>query len=197
MTQADQTLAMYLHLARATHMRMQPMVRDKLLVLAGVRAEEMGLAPISALCRQRVLAHNARHLLGSWPTLGAAVVDERFQTYLKQLKRRYSREKAEHMLHSLGIELGRERELYANDLEYAAALLDTQPEAIAALLARGLPSVTPDRRPGDSEPSARQRRVGDGRRAARLRDALVVWGPFLAGLAVLTAWAALAGALGP
>ena len=40
------------------------------------------------------------------------------------------REKTEHMLDTLGIELGREREAYFSDLEYAAALLDTRPEAI-------------------------------------------------------------------
>jgi hypothetical protein len=112
------------------------MVRDKLLVLAGVQAEEMGLEPISALCRHRILAHNARHLVRRWPTLTDALEDERFQSYLKQLKRRYSHEKIEHMLDSLGIELGRERDAYFSDLEYAAALLDTQPEKIDDLLAQ-------------------------------------------------------------
>ena len=61
--------------------------------------------------------------------------DSDFQGYLKQLRRRYSREKTEHMLDTLEIELGREREAYFTDLEYAAALLDTRPEAIDAILA--------------------------------------------------------------
>lgn len=135
MAEADRTLGMYLHLARASGLRRQPMVRDKLLILAGVQAEQMGLEPISALCRHRILAHNARHLVRSWPTMTAALADEHFRSYLKQLNRRYSREKIEHMVHSLGIELAHEREAYFDDLEYAAALLDTRPDSIAEILA--------------------------------------------------------------
>src|SRR5262249_48080401 len=114
MADADRLLGMYLHLARASHMRQQPMVRAKLLVLAGVQAGGMGLAQISALCGHKILMHNRRHLVRRWPTLETALTDEHFQTYLKQLKRRYSREKIEHMMHALGIEMGQEREAYFN-----------------------------------------------------------------------------------
>jgi hypothetical protein len=165
------------------------MVRDKLLVLAGVQAEARGLAPISALCRHKVLEHNGRHMLRDWPTVQLALDDERFQAYLKQLTRRYSKEKAEYMLHSLGIELGRERALYANDLEYAAALLDTQPEAIDDILVEA---------PGKS-PNASRHWPADGLEGAdangafgghapgrsRRRRLLVVWGPFFLGATVL------------
>ncbi len=135
MAEADRMLGTYLHLARASHVRRQPLVRDKLLILAGVQAAEMGLEPISALCRHKILAHNAHHLLGQWPSFDAALDDAKFQGYLKQLRRRYSREKTEHMLDALEIELGRERDAYFTDLEYAAALLDTRPEAISTILA--------------------------------------------------------------
>ena len=77
-----------------------------------------------------------------WPTLAEALADPRFQAYLKQLNRRYSREKIEHMLDSLGIELGHERDAYFSDLEYAAALLDTRPENIADLVARDPATLT-------------------------------------------------------
>src|SRR5262245_41694825 len=103
MAEADRLLGMYLHLARASSMRQQPMVRVKLLVLAGVQAEEMGLENISALCRHRILGQNGRHLVRRWPTFGEAMSAESFQTYLKQVRRRYSSEKVEHMVHSLGI----------------------------------------------------------------------------------------------
>ncbi len=137
MADAEGMLGVYLHLARASKLRRQPLVHDKMLILAGVRAEEMGLEPISALCRHRILTHNAHHLVGQWPTLGAALADDQFQSYLKQLRRRFSPEKTEHMLHSLGIEMGRERQAYFSDLEYAASLLDTRPEMIAGILADG------------------------------------------------------------
>jgi hypothetical protein len=194
MPEPDRLLGTYLHLARASQLRLQPMVRDKLLVLAGVQAESMGLAPISAVCRERVLAHNARHMIRKWPTLEIALADERFCAYLKQLKRRYSKEKIEHMLATLGIELGRERALYANDLEYAAALLDVEPAAIDELLASqpARPAPPPDRRgptvAGASLPDRAMAQIDSGSRARYL---LIVWGPFLLGLSVLALSAAL------
>jgi hypothetical protein len=188
MADADRMLGMYLHLARASHLRRQPMVRDKLLVLAGVQAQEMGLEQISALCRHKILAHNARHLVRQWPTLTAALADEPFQSYLKQLRRRYSAEKIEHMVHSLGIELGREREAYFSDLEYAAALLDTRPESIADILAedpRQFVEVRDVARPTD----ALRPRRGVPWTTAKVFNVLIVWGPFFVGLLVLAAWA--------
>ena len=69
MAEADRVLGMYLHLARASKLRQQPLVRAKLLVLAGVQAEAMGLDEISALCRHRILSQNPRHLVRRWPTM--------------------------------------------------------------------------------------------------------------------------------
>lgn len=180
MADADRTLGMYLHLARASHMRRQPMVRDKLLVLAGVQAEQMGLEEISALCRHKILAHNARHLVRGWPTLTAALADEKFQSYLKQLKRRYSAEKTEHILHSLGIELGREREAYFNDLEYAAALLDTRPGSIAAILARDPCSLSVEDPPaGDTLRLDAREQLTAARSQNRVLNWFLEWGPWL------------------
>jgi hypothetical protein len=195
MAEADQLLGMYLHLARASSLRGQPMVHVKLLVLAGVQAEEMGLAEISALCRHRILGHNSRHLVRRWPTLGEALATENFQGYLKQLRRRYSSEKIEHMMHSLGIEMGRERAAYFSDAEYAAALLDTRPDAIAEILAR------PPAPPGPRRPQRRAAAAATAARPARpvappARNLLVVWAPVAAGLVGLAVWAIAARALG-
>jgi hypothetical protein len=194
MAEPHRLLGVYLHLARASELRLQPMVRDKLLVLAGVQAESMGLAPIAALCRHKVLAHNGRHMLRRWPTLEVALDDERFQIYLKQLLRRYSNEKAEHMLHSLGIELGRERDLYANDLEYAAALIDTQPGAIEKILGREAETSPQPSRRRSTVAASRAGANGTSCERARgqpgVRDLLVVWGPFLLGALTLAVLAA-------
>ena len=136
MADADRLLGMYLHLARASKMRRQPLVRAKLLVLAGVQADAMGLAQIAALCRHRVLAQNPRHLVRRWPTISEALLAEPFQSHVKQLRRRYSHEKVEHMLESLGIEMGQERAAYFSDSEYAAALLNTRIETIEDVLSQ-------------------------------------------------------------
>jgi hypothetical protein len=134
MAETGELLGIYLHLARASEIRKRPLVRDKLLVLSGVLAAERGMAPLAAYCRQRVLASNQNHLVGRFPTLAAALDDERFRHYLARLRTHYSRERAEYMLSSLGIDLARERAAYFNDYEYAAALLGTTPEAIESRL---------------------------------------------------------------
>lgn len=185
MAPPDRILGMYLHLARASHARQQPMVRDKLLIMAGVQAQEMGLEEISALCRHKILAHNSRHLIRRWSTLNAALADERFQSYLKQLRRRYSAEKIEHMLHSLGIELGRERDAYFSDLEYAASLLDTQPEKIAGILAQ------PPGNKSGLRADAAANSPDTARRPRWLLNVLVVWIPLVTVLVALAALAIL------
>src|SRR6186713_3350252 len=105
MSTAHEPLGMYLHLARASQQRSRPLVRDKMLVLAGAIAAERGLDQVAACCRQRVLAHNAGHMVGQYPTLAVALEDEQFQTYLRKLRRDFPLEKAEHVLDSLGIQI--------------------------------------------------------------------------------------------
>ncbi len=113
------------------------MVRDRMLILAAVTADEMGLAQIAAACRQRVLDHNAYHMLRDWETIAEARQDTRFQTYLRGLRRRCPPEKAEHMLVTLGVEWVNERAAYYSDEEYAAALLAGTPANAPAELAAG------------------------------------------------------------
>ena len=43
------------------------------LALASV---EIDLAPIAAACREFILKHNGRHLVGRWPTIAAALAEE-------------------------------------------------------------------------------------------------------------------------
>jgi hypothetical protein len=116
-------LARYLHLARAAELRRQPLVRDRVLLLAGVIAAQIDLAPIAAACRERILAHNPRHLAARWPTIGEALAHEDFQSLVNQLSTRYGPENVERLVEQLGIERGRERAAYASDGEFAAALL--------------------------------------------------------------------------
>jgi hypothetical protein len=180
MASEDRLLGMYLHLARASQLRKQPMVRAKLLVLAGVQADAMGLDEIAALCRHKVLAQNGRHLVRRWPTISAALDAEGFQTYLKQLQRRYSNEKVEHMVQSLGIVMGRERAAYFSDTEYAAALLDTKVESIAGVIAAEPAKVNGHKRSPEDKPAP----TVDALPAPAPR-ALVVWAPFALGLIAL------------
>ena len=125
-------LGLYLHLARASQQRRRPLIRDRLLVLAGVIAAELDLHTVAAHCRQQVLDHNPRHFVRHWPHFASALADEEFQSQLRQLQRRYPREKAEQMLDSLGIQMAREREAYFSDYEYAAAILGQSTDELDA-----------------------------------------------------------------
>lgn len=133
MAESLQHLAMVLHLARASEHRRRPFVRDKLLLIAGAEAVDLGLEQIGEYCRHKILEHNPGHLLRHFPSLSAARHDEHFLAQLRQAQRAYPREKVEHMLSTLGIQLGRERDTYFTDHEYAASLLGTTPEELESL----------------------------------------------------------------
>ena len=123
MTPPIELLGTYLHLARAAELRRQPLVCDRILVLAAVIAAQIDLAPIAAACRERVLAHNPGHMVGRWPTVAAALGEEDFQSLVNQLSTRYGPEHVENLVTRLGIERGNERAAYSSDGEFAAGLL--------------------------------------------------------------------------
>ena len=83
----------------------RPEVRIRLLVLAAVAAAYGSLDRIAAHCRQLVLEHNPRHMIGRWETVEIALAEEDFLHFLRHLERRYPLEQAEQMLTTLGIAL--------------------------------------------------------------------------------------------
>ncbi len=124
---SHEVLGLYLHLARASEQRQRWLVRDKMLVLAGVTAADMQLPTVAAYCREKVLQHNPAHLVGHYAALEEALIDDDFLVYLNRLRGRYPRERAEHILDSLGISQAKERDSYYSDYEYAAALIGKTP----------------------------------------------------------------------
>src|SRR5947208_9548904 len=104
MTRPIDLLARYLHLADAARLRRQPLVRDRVLLLAAVIAAQIELEPIASACRELILAHNPRHLVRNWATIGEALGQEDFQALVGQLSRRYGPERVEGLVAQLGIE---------------------------------------------------------------------------------------------
>jgi hypothetical protein len=123
MRQPIDVLADYLYLARAAGLRRQPLVRDRALVLAAVIAAQIDLAPVAGACRDEILGHNRRHIVGRWPTIAAALEEEDFQTLVNQLSRRYGPERVERMVEQLQIGHQIERADFSSDGDFAAALL--------------------------------------------------------------------------
>ena len=50
-----------------------PLMRSRMLVLAGSLAAELELPSVAAYCRDQILRQNPRHLVRRWPTLGVAL----------------------------------------------------------------------------------------------------------------------------
>ncbi len=125
-------LVTYLHLAWAAGKRQRPLVRGRLLLLAGDEALHLGMTDIADFCRLEILKTCPAHLVGKFGTLAEARRSEDLETLVRQLKRRYGGERAERMVASLGLVTGCERETYSSDEEYAAALLG---ETLASLRA--------------------------------------------------------------
>lgn len=123
MQTGDDLLVMYLELSRAARLRNRPWDRDMLLLLAGAAAAERGRHTIASLCQREILAHNAGHLVGQYPKLADGLSDERFTRYLHQLRRKYTAERCEHMLASLGVDRDGRRAKFADLDDYAAATL--------------------------------------------------------------------------
>jgi hypothetical protein len=118
-------LGTYLQLVRGAERRQQPLVRDRVLVLAAVLAAQIeGLTPIAECCRERVLAHNRGHMLARWPTVAEARQHEDFLSLVNQLATRYGPERVEQLVSQLGTSAANGRDAYASAGEYAAALLD-------------------------------------------------------------------------
>jgi hypothetical protein len=130
-------------LARAAAARRRLHARDKLLVLAAAQAAEAGYDEVAQACRAKILDHNRQHLVRHWPTVREALGEERFEAHLRQLRRRYSPERSEHLLAALGIELADERALYESDEEYAASLLVDVRDVAPALAPLDLDAPAP------------------------------------------------------
>ena len=96
----------FVKLAGVAQTRGQLPQRDKFLLLTGAAACRGNWTVVAERCRQLVLTHNPLHLLKRYPSFAAAMEDEEFQTYFKQLSRFCSYERAEHYLTQLQISPG-------------------------------------------------------------------------------------------
>lgn len=130
MADLSHQLGVFLHLAQASMRRHRPLVRDRMLLLAGATAANLRMNKLASYCRQEILRNNPRHLVGRWHTIADALLDDEFLTFIVSLRRRYPVERAERLLDSLGIEIAKERETYYSNAEYAAAILSIDPASV-------------------------------------------------------------------
>lgn len=99
----ERAMLIYARLAALSQEKQQLGGRDKFLILTGAEACRAGWPEVAERCREMVLANNAAHLLNRYSSFPAALRDEEFATFLKQLERFCTHEKAEHLLSELDI----------------------------------------------------------------------------------------------
>lgn len=121
-------LGVFLHLAQASLRRRRPLVRDRMLVLVAAVAASMRLRKLSEYCRSEILQNNPRHLIGHWPTVEEALLDDEFLALLKRIRHQYPIERAEQLLDSLDIEFSDDWDGYCDAAEWAAAILGVSPD---------------------------------------------------------------------
>jgi hypothetical protein len=116
-------LVLYLRLAQAFRERLQMPDRDRALVLAGSCASLLKMPVVANFCRQLILQNNQGHMLRRWDSFDAALKDDDFHIFLKQLAKRLSLERAEAILREFRFECDVRREDYKSDFEYVAAVM--------------------------------------------------------------------------
>ena len=102
MANPEIALSAYLQLAVISHERGQWLPRNKLLILAGDAACREGLLKIADQCRGLVIENNRAHMIRRYDSFPAALKSIEFETYLKQLRKFCSVERAEHLLEGQG-----------------------------------------------------------------------------------------------
>lgn len=104
----DHSAAMlaFIKLAGVSQSRQQLAQRDRFLLLAAANAGESRFDEVAERCRQLVLDHNPAHMIHRFDSVANALADPEYQSFLRQLKRFCSYEKAEHYLTLLKIAPG-------------------------------------------------------------------------------------------
>ena len=101
----EHSLLAYAQLAQLSQQKGQMSPRDNFLILAGASACRAGWPEVSEACRTAVLTNNPVHLIGQYATFVAAMQSTDFEPFQRRLERFCSREKAEHLLSELGIDI--------------------------------------------------------------------------------------------
>lgn len=100
----ESAMLSYVRLAEVSHRKMQPLGRDKLLVLAAAAACRAGWPEVAERCRALVLVHNPAHLIGNFATVADALRSDDFTPLLKQHERLCGYERAEFLVNELGVD---------------------------------------------------------------------------------------------
>lgn len=123
MVEIVKELVLYLRLAQAFKNKLKIPDRDRALVLAGTCAAILEMNCIDNFCRKIILQNNHGHMLKRWQSFSEAIRQEDFGVFLKQIRRKFSIERAESLLCEFSYECDVVREDYNSDEEFASAVM--------------------------------------------------------------------------
>ena len=123
MPSTEDILSVCLQLARISQRRHKTMARDRFLLLAAAVAIDLELWGVADLCRQKILDHNAGHLVRRFGSMREAVGDPDFDALVTQLWRKYPFERIEYLLSRVHPDWASERARYRTDEAFARAML--------------------------------------------------------------------------
>ena len=123
MTDPFDDLILYLRVAQAFKNRLQMSDRDRVLVLAGTNASLLQMNGVANFCRELILQNNQGHMLRKYEDFRSATEDPDFGVFLKQVRRKLSRETAEAQLVTLDYHCDVRPTDYPTQLEFAAAVM--------------------------------------------------------------------------
>lgn len=103
MRDAESAMCAYVQLARLSHGKRQALARDRFLVLAGAAACEAGWLDVAAECYRLVSQFAPQHQLAKFDSFPEALKSADFRKLVQATTRRCPYERAEHLLHELGL----------------------------------------------------------------------------------------------
>lgn len=95
-------LVLYARLSQAYKSRRQMQDRDRALVMSGVCASMLNMAPIAKFCRQLIMQNNRGHMMKRYESFDAALKDEDFYAFLKQVRKKIPADKVPAIVEQLG-----------------------------------------------------------------------------------------------
>ncbi len=99
----ERAMLLYAQLASIASRKLQPIGRDRFLVLTGLAATHAGWPEVAARCQELIAARAPRHLITRYPSFAAALRDDEFTPFVRQTERFCTPERAEHLLTEMGM----------------------------------------------------------------------------------------------
>ncbi|MCA9077276.1 MAG: hypothetical protein KDA93_19780 [Planctomycetaceae bacterium] len=94
----ERAMLLFAQLASIADRKQQSIGRDRFLVLTGIAATCAGWPEVAARCLEVITSASPQHIVGRYPSFAAALRDDEFMPYVRQVEKFCSAERAEHLL---------------------------------------------------------------------------------------------------